>query len=32
MERLGADPMIPVLTESPDLEQVLQRLAAMMAG
>jgi bifunctional non-homologous end joining protein LigD len=32
MERLGADPMIPVLTESPDLESVLQRLAAMMAG
>jgi bifunctional non-homologous end joining protein LigD len=32
MERFGADPMIPVLSESPDLEKVLQRLSGMMAG
>jgi bifunctional non-homologous end joining protein LigD len=32
MERTGADPLLPVLTESPDLEKVLQRLAALMAG
>ena len=32
MERFGSDPMIPVLTESPDLEQVLQRLSALMTG
>jgi bifunctional non-homologous end joining protein LigD len=31
MERFGTDPMLPVLTESPDLESVLQRLAALMA-
>ena len=32
MERLGADPMIPVLGESPDLEKVLGKLAGLMAS
>ena len=30
MERLGSDPMLPVLEESPDLARVLQRLSASM--
>jgi bifunctional non-homologous end joining protein LigD len=32
MDRLGADPMIPVLGESPDLEQVLVKLSALMSS
>ena len=32
MERLGTDPVAPVLTELPDLAAVLQRLAAIFAG
>ena len=32
MERLGTDPMIPVLGESPDLESVLGKLAGLMAS
>jgi DNA primase len=31
LERLGADPVRPVLESLPDLGAVLQRLAAMMA-
>jgi DNA primase len=30
MERLGADPVAPVLTEAPDLGAVLGRLAALL--
>ncbi len=30
MDRLGADPMLPVLTETPDLGSVLGKLAALM--
>jgi bifunctional non-homologous end joining protein LigD len=32
MERLGSDPMLPVLTDSPDLAAVLGKLAALMKG
>jgi bifunctional non-homologous end joining protein LigD len=32
MEKLGADPMLPVLTESPDLGRVLAKLAEQMKG
>jgi bifunctional non-homologous end joining protein LigD len=32
MERLGNDPMLPVLNETPDLAKVLERLSALMAG
>jgi len=32
MERFGTDPMLPVLTETPDLTRVLEQLAALMAG
>ena len=32
MERLGRDPVAPVLEDKPDLAHVLERLAAMMAG
>jgi bifunctional non-homologous end joining protein LigD len=32
MERLGRDPVVQVLEEKPELGQVLERLAAMMAG
>jgi bifunctional non-homologous end joining protein LigD len=32
MDRLGADPMLPVLTESPDLGSVLGKLAEQMKG
>ena len=32
MERLGADPVLPVLEARPDLAQVLERLASVMAG
>ena len=32
MDRLGADPMIPVLGESPDLAQVLAKLAGLMSS
>ena len=32
MDRLGADPMIPVLGESPDLERVLGKLAGLMSS
>jgi len=32
MEKVGADPMRPVLTESPDLAAVLGRLAELMKG
>lgn len=31
MEQLGADPVIPVLTDKPDLQAVLTRLAALMS-
>jgi len=30
MDRMGADPMLPVLTESPDLGRVLAKLAELM--
>jgi bifunctional non-homologous end joining protein LigD len=30
MEKVGADPMVPVLTESPDLGAVLGKLAELM--
>ena len=32
MDRLGADPMLPVLGESPDLEKVLGKLAGLMSS
>ena len=32
MDTKGADPMLPVLGESPDLAKVLERLAALMQG
>jgi bifunctional non-homologous end joining protein LigD len=32
MERLGADPVLPVLADRPDLGKALERLSAMMAG
>jgi len=32
MERLGGDPLLPVLAETPDLSAVLAKLAALMAG
>ena len=32
MERLGSDPVIPVLADKPDLSRVLERVSAMMAG
>jgi bifunctional non-homologous end joining protein LigD len=32
MERLGTDPVLPVLEAKPDLAQVLERLASVMAG
>jgi len=32
MERLGADPVLPVLADKPDLARVLQRVSAMMTG
>jgi len=32
MDAKGADPMLPVLGESPDLAKVLERLAALMQG
>jgi bifunctional non-homologous end joining protein LigD len=32
MERLGADPVLPVLEVKPDLAQVLEQLASVMAG
>ena len=31
MERLGSDPVLPALTETPDLAAVLQRLGAVLA-
>jgi DNA primase len=31
MERLGGDPMVPVLESKPDLAGVLERLAALMS-
>ena len=31
-DRFGTDPMLPVLTETPDLTSVLERLAALMAA
>ena len=30
MDRLGTDPMLPVLTETPDLGAVLAKLAELM--
>jgi bifunctional non-homologous end joining protein LigD len=32
MERLGSDPVLPVLADKPDLARVLERVSAMMAG
>jgi len=32
MEKLGADPMLPVLTDLPDLAAVLGKLAELMKG
>jgi bifunctional non-homologous end joining protein LigD len=32
MERLGTDPVVPVIEAKPDLAKVLERLAAVMAG
>jgi len=32
MEKLGADPMLPVLEEAPDLASVLAKLAELMKG
>jgi len=32
MEHLGSDPVLRVLEEKPDLAQVLEQLAGMMAG
>ena len=32
MDRVGSDPMAPVLGESPDLAKVLERLAALMSA
>jgi bifunctional non-homologous end joining protein LigD len=32
MDRVGADPMLPVLGESPDLEKVLGKLAGLMSS
>ena len=32
MDRLGSDPMLPVVTESPDLGAVLGKLAEAMKG
>ena len=32
MQRLGTDPVLPVLEAKPDLAQVLERLAGVMAG
>jgi len=32
MERLGADPVLPVLETKPDLAQVLDQLAGLMAS
>jgi bifunctional non-homologous end joining protein LigD len=32
MEKLGADPVLPVLEAKPDLAQVLDQLASVMAG
>jgi bifunctional non-homologous end joining protein LigD len=32
MERLGADPLAPVLTESPDLPAILERLATLLTS
>jgi hypothetical protein len=32
MERLGSDPVLPVLEEKPDLAKVLERLAEVMAS
>ncbi len=32
MERLGSDPVLPVLADKPDLTRVLERVSAMMAG
>ena len=32
MERLGADPMSPVLTETPDLSGALARLAGLLSS
>ena len=32
MERLGTDPVLPVLADKPDLSRVLARVSAMMAG
>jgi len=32
MERLGSDPVLPVLGDKPDLSRVLERVSAMMVG
>jgi bifunctional non-homologous end joining protein LigD len=32
MERLGSDPVFPVLADKPDLARVLERVSAMMVG
>ena len=32
MERLGADPVAPVLEDRPDLAQALERLSGVLAG
>jgi bifunctional non-homologous end joining protein LigD len=32
MERLGSDPVLPVLADKPDLSRVLERVSGMMAG
>jgi bifunctional non-homologous end joining protein LigD len=32
MERMGRDPVLPVLENKPDLAQVLEQLAGLMAG
>jgi DNA primase len=32
MERMGSDPVLPVLENKPDLAHVLEQLASVMAG
>ena len=32
MEKMGTDPVAPVLESKPDLAQVLEQLAGLMAG
>jgi DNA primase len=32
MERLGSDPVLPVLADKPDLSRVLERVSGMMVG